>query len=127
MTREENALERNSVTALFGQMTGLCPEQAAIQLPLIDACIRQIQARLRPGAQPGEILIWACAAMAACRYLTTTAPEPAVKAGEVTATPEDGSSRLERVKALKEEYLLSLAPYLTDPEFLFCQAVTVCG
>lgn len=127
MTREGNTLERNSVTALFGQMTGLCPERAAAQLPLIDACIRQLEARLRPGAQPGEILTWACAAMAACRYLTAAAPEPAVKAGDVTATPEDGSSRLERAKALKEEYLLALAPYLTDPEFLFRQAVTLCG
>ena len=54
------------------------------------------------------------------------------KAQEITEAArreklESEKELFKRAEALKEEYLLSLAPYLTDPEFLFCQAVTVCG
>ncbi len=117
-------MDRNRVLRLFAGMAELEMEKAVEKLPLIDYCIRQLNAKRRPGVTADQdAMEYACAAVAAYRYCLTGSGEPAVKAGEVTVTPKSAQEKLMAAKAARDEYLLACAPYLQDTDFVFCQAV----
>ena len=96
-------IDREKVLEEFGRMTGLSQEELAGWQDLCGSCARQLEKRLRAGADSSDPALPAAAAAMACyRWLLQQEGSGTVQVGSVRVQEGD---RLERARLLEQEYL----------------------
>ena len=117
-------MELSKICAIFAAFTGMTPEEALEQLPLMHLAVEELSGQLRPGVRPEEhsqVLNYAAAALAFYRYSVLAANTGSIgslRAGNVTLDVDSGAS-IRAAAEVRDEFVRLAAPLLNETSFLF--------